>query len=81
MALTMPRLQRFSSTEIAMYFADHPPPHFHILGRDGAAQVSIEALEVIAMKGRIDLREALEWAAGNRTFLLQKWSELSGEGR
>jgi hypothetical protein len=77
----MPRLQRFSSTEIAMYFADHPPPHFHVLGRDGAAQVSIETLEVIAMSGRIDLREALEWAAANRAFLEEKWAELSGEGR
>jgi hypothetical protein len=76
-----PRLQRFSSTEIAMYFADHPPPHFHVLGRDGAAQVSIETLEVIAMSGRVDLREALEWAAENRTLLEEKWIELSGEGR
>lgn len=64
-----------------MYFADHPPPHFHVLGRDGAAQVTIETLEVIAMSGRIDLREALDWAAANRAFLEEKWAELSGEGR
>lgn len=64
-----------------MYFADHPPPHFHVLGREGAAQVSIETLEVIATSGRIDLREALEWAAENRAFLMGKWVELSGEGR
>lgn len=72
---------RFSSTEIAMYFADHPPPHFHILGRDGAAQVRIDTLEVIASSGRIDLREALAWAEGNRDFLLQKWEELSGNAQ
>jgi hypothetical protein len=30
---------RFSNAEIAMYFADHNPPHFHVVGRDGAAQV------------------------------------------
>ena len=77
----MPRLQRFSSTEIAMYVADHPPPHFHVLGRDGAAQVAIETLEVIATGGKIDLREALEWAAENRALLEDKWNELSGEGR
>lgn len=64
-----------------MYFADHPPPHFHVLGREGAAQVSMEALEPIAVTGRIDLREALEWAAANREFLERKWAELSGEGR
>ena len=74
----MPRLVRLSSVEIAMYFADHNPPHFHVLGRDGAAQVSIETLDVIASSGRVDLREALEWAAANRELLRTKWNELSG---
>jgi hypothetical protein len=77
----MPRLVRFSSSEIAMFFADHPPPHFHVLGREGAAQVRIDTLEVMASSGRIDLAEALEWAAGNRAFLEAKWAELSGVGR
>jgi hypothetical protein len=74
----MPRIARFASTEIAMYFADHPPPHFHVLGRDGAAQVAIETLEVIEMSGRIDLREALEWAASHRDDLRAHWARLSG---
>lgn len=73
----MPRLKRFSSTEIAMFFADHPPPHFHVLGREGAAQVRIDTLEVIAASGRIDLREALAWAADNRPLIEAKWKELS----
>jgi len=77
----MPRIMRFSTTEIALFFADHPPPHFHVLGREGAAQVSIESLDVIAMSGRIDLREALAWAADNRALLEAKWQELSGDGR
>jgi hypothetical protein len=77
----MPRLKRFSSTEIALFFADHDPPHFHVLGREGAAQVRIDTLEVIASSGRIDLVEALEWASENRALLERKWSELSGEGR
>jgi hypothetical protein len=75
----MPRLQRFSSTEIAMFFADHPPPHFHVLGREGAAQVRIDTLEVMASSGRIDLREALEWAVENRELLEAKWIALSGD--
>jgi hypothetical protein len=74
----MPRLKRFSATEIAMYFADHNPPHFHVLGRDGAAQVSIEELDVTAISGRIDLSEALAWAAENQALLRAKWNELSG---
>ena len=61
-----------------MYFADHPPPHFHVLGRDGAAQIAIETLEVIAIGGRIDLREALAWAGANTALLRAKWTELGG---
>ncbi len=64
-----------------MYFGDHNPPHFHVLKRDGAAQVRIDALEVLATAGKIDLREALEWAANNRNFLEAKWDEFSGGER
>ncbi|HMT43554.1 MAG TPA: DUF4160 domain-containing protein [Chakrabartia sp.] len=74
----MPRLIRFSSTEIALYFADHNPPHFHVLGREGAAQVRIDTLEVMAQSGAIDVREALAWAAENRAMLEAKWAEYSG---
>jgi hypothetical protein len=61
-----------------MYFADHPPPHFHVLGRDGAAQIMIETLEVIAVSGRVDLREALAWAQANSAILWEHWNRLSG---
>lgn len=62
-----------------MFFADHDPPHFHILGREGAAQVRIDTLEVMNQSGRIDLREALEWASANRELLASKWTEFSGD--
>lgn len=61
-----------------MYFADHNPPHFHVLGRDGAAQIAIGSLEVIALSGRLDLREALAWATQNQDRLWTIWQELSG---
>ena len=41
----MPRLVRLSASEIAVFFTDHNPPQFHVLGRDGAAQVAIATLE------------------------------------
>ena len=63
-----------------MYFADHSPPHFHVLARDGAAQVRIDTLEVMNVSGRVDLREALDWAADNKLLLTVKWEELSGGG-
>ena len=77
----MPRLFRFSTSEIAMYFADHNPPHFHVLGREGAAQVRIDTLELIGLSGKVDLREALAWAAENRAAIEAKWNELSGDGQ
>lgn len=75
----MPRLIRFSASEIAMYFGDHNPPHFHVLGRGGAAQVRIDTLEVMATSGKVDLREGLQWASENRNFLAAKWHEFSGD--
>ncbi len=75
----MPRLIRFAASEIAMYFGDHNPPHFHVLGREGAAQIRIDTLEIIASSGRIDLRDALDWAFHNQTILQEKWDELSGD--
>ena len=75
----MPRLVRFTASEIAMFFADHYPPHFHILGREGSAQVRIDTFEVLNVTGRLDLREALAWAAANQHLLLEKWNELSGD--
>jgi len=74
----MPRIARFSATEIAMYFADHPPPHFHVLGRNGQAQVAIEDMRVIARSGRIDIAEALAWAREHQDELWARWNELSG---
>jgi Domain of unknown function (DUF4160) len=74
----MPRIARFANCEIAMFFADHNPPHFHALGRDGAAQVAIADLQVIAISGRVDLREALVWAEQNKALLEEKWIEFSG---
>ena len=63
-----------------MFFADHNPPHFHVLGREGTAQVRIDTIEVMAMAGKLDLREAIEWARENHVFLKGKWDELSGDG-
>ena len=62
-----------------MFFGDHNPPHFHILSREGAAQVRIDTLEVMNMTGKVDLREALDWAAENRGLLEAKWNEFSGD--
>lgn len=73
----MPVLQRFGGFVIRMYFADHNPPHVHVVGPDFEALVSVADLAV--MEGKLPVkfsREALDWVAANKTFLLLKWEEL-----
>ncbi len=79
----MPTVRRFSRSRIAMYFGDHPPPHFHVITVSAEEiQVEIETLAVI--KGEADPRdtaEALEWAASNREELRARWREYSEESK
>ena len=76
----MPVLVRLQYCLVAMYFGDHSPPHFHVLGLDGReALVGLEALSVMA--GDVDrraLREALDWAAQNAAFLQETWDDFQG---
>jgi hypothetical protein len=64
-----------------MYFADHPPPHFHVVTRDDErAAVSIETLAILA--GEPDPREmaeAIQWARANRKELRERWKAYSEE--
>lgn len=77
----MPTVRRFSRSRIAMYFGDHPPPHFHVITVDDEEmQVEIETLERI--KGEADPRdisEALQWAESNKEELRARWREYSEE--
>ncbi|MBL9055005.1 MAG: DUF4160 domain-containing protein [Rhodobacteraceae bacterium] len=74
----MPVIARLQYCLIAMYFEDHNPPHFHILGLDGReAEVLLRDLSIL--KGEVDRRaakEALSWAAENRGFLEESWNDF-----
>jgi hypothetical protein len=75
----VPTIHRFRNVVIRMYASEHLPPHFHILGPDGAAVVEIAGLAVIARSGRIDIREALRWAEANGAVLREHWDRLNPE--
>jgi Domain of unknown function (DUF4160) len=65
-----------------MYFADHPPPHFHIVTLDDErVAVTIETVVIWAGEadGR-DIAEAMEWAKENRAQLRELWKAYSEEG-
>jgi Domain of unknown function (DUF4160) len=50
----MPRISAFLGIVIAMYFDDHPPPHFHALYSGESVSIGIDPLTVLA--GRLPPR-------------------------
>ena len=75
----MPTLARLPKSKLAMYAADHPPPHFHVLATDGSeAIVELGSLRVLSGAVRsAALVEALAWASQNAATLADKWKELN----
>ena len=44
----MPELSRFLGIVIAMYYRDHPPPHFHAIYGDSEVTIEIATGNVMA---------------------------------
>jgi Domain of unknown function (DUF4160) len=76
----MPEISRFYGIVIYMYAQDHPPPHFHALHGDDAAQIDISTGEMIAgALHRRALRLVQDWAELHREELLQNFTGLQAE--
>jgi len=74
----MPVIARLQYCVIAMYFEDHNPPHFHILGPDGEESL-VRLGDLVVLKGGVErraLREALDWAVKNEEFLRETWDDF-----
>ncbi len=59
----MPEISRFYGIVIQIYYADHPPPHFHALYAGRKAMIDIETLALI--DGDLPARArglVIEWA-------------------
>lgn len=72
----MPCICRFYGIAIYMYFADHPPSHFHALYSGQEAVISIENL--VVLNGSLPPRAAalvLEWAMQHRDDLRRAWEQ------
>lgn len=48
----MPEISRFYGIVIRMYWADHPPPHFHAEYGSDQAQIRIDPVGVLALSRR-----------------------------
>jgi hypothetical protein len=71
----MPEISRFFGIIIAMFYNDHPPPHFHVRYGNQRAVISIEDLALLEgdLSPRV-LGLVIEWAALHRPELLDNWN-------
>jgi len=72
----MPELSRFFGIVIAMYYDDHPPPHFHAIYGSDRAECVIDPPGLL--KGHLSPRAlalAMEWAGLHREELLEAWTD------
>ena len=46
----MPEISRFFGIIIAMYYNDHPPPHFHVRYGQQKAIIGIQSLAILEGK-------------------------------
>ena len=70
----MPEICRFYGIVIKMFFADHPPPHFHAEYGEYEALITIADGKVFA--GRLPPRAlsmVKEWVELHREELIQDW--------
>ena len=75
----MPTVCRFYGIIIQMYFADHGPPHFHVIYNEYKAVVGI--LDFSVLHGDLPpkaLALVMEWARLHKSELLRDW-ELATE--
>ncbi|MEX2255128.1 MAG: DUF4160 domain-containing protein [Acidimicrobiia bacterium] len=68
------RISSFFGIVIAMYYDDHAPPHFHIVGGGRTGRIAIQSLEVWSgdLSPR-ELRLVRVWADAHRAELLASW--------
>jgi hypothetical protein len=74
----MPTLSIFYGIVIQMFWADHPPPHFHATYAGDEALIEIATSRVI--RGGLPtraLRFVLEWTELHRTELMEAWDKCS----
>ena len=73
---TMPTIEDFGAFKISIYYADHNPPHFHVVAAEFDAKLRIDDLTIIVgeLPGGV-LRQVRKWAEANRELLERTWQE------
>ena len=70
----MPEIARFFGVIVAMFYDDHPPPHFHVRYGGHRAIIAIDSGTVLAgeLPPRV-LGMVSEWTALHRAELAEDW--------
>ena len=70
----MPELCRFYGIIIRMFWADHPPPHFHAIYGEYEALVEIGTSEIIEGSLPLGARSLVsQWISLHRSEVLEQW--------
>ena len=72
--MLVPEISRFFGIVVAMYYDDHPPPHFHV--RYGEHRAILEIDTAAVLFGDLPYRVlgmVVEWAASHRAELEENW--------
>ena len=69
----MPELSRFLGIIIAMYYRDHPPPHFHAIYGEYEITVEIVSGAVNGTMPARALSHIQEWRVLHQAELLEAW--------
>ena len=74
----MPEVSRFYGIVIQIYYADHPPPHFHALYAGNVAKIAIDTLTII--DGSLPKRAlglVLDWASTHQQELREAFERAT----
>jgi hypothetical protein len=75
----MPTVAIVDCVKIQFYFDEHPPPHFHAVFAEFAAQIQIDPPRIV--RGSLPpakLAAVLDWAAQNYGGLMDAWVAVVG---
>ncbi len=73
----MPTVSRFNGIVIAMYYDDHPPPHFHAIYQGARMQVAIDPVAILnGSLPAAQTRLVLAWAQKRQNELMVGWHRL-----
>ena len=77
----MPRISKFSGLTIVLYYNDHDPPHFHVVGE---YKTRIEIATGKYLKGDTPLppgkeKDVLNWLSVYRNDIMKGWNDCRAE--